>query len=637
MGDAQAKSPELFEVIQRLEAMEMKSVGPESKPDMSVLMSHLEALCASCRDQALQAASPTDASEIRSRVEEMASPILSDEKTCVAIERLQMDVARLSRDLAEERKERFGALAEVGRLTEDVAKAGAASIERVERRLAKMIPRHDDLDAPQGTLHKDVPPVVWRNRDRDGSNGDADDLRDALGSSLAVCIREVDAELRMELAGRANSISVQLRAELRSEIASRIAATEHRLASIEGSLGAEIKRLADEMGGRLGKLEGAVSTSTQLVESLVNKCRGEWQEHSSSRPPSPRQHHTMVPGSLGAPGDSSATLMMEASEPEIPRRLPESLAPTSVGHTISEELKGQLETLVQAVSRTFHTNRPPQSREMSLHGSMEAVFEPRTRTSTESTTASSTVSGHHRWKQNDRNLCGAPSLTSQRKEARAASVDRGMGLRRSTDGSVVSTMSPQQSSRRESFHEQFESSQAFSKVGVSPRATRTVGRVTGDSPSRARSAARSIVGRSSTTRAEGLQENCGSVDLQWQQLQQPHQMQLFQTVPPVAPMHSAQYSALTGTRMTVGTAASVNVPVTSGRSMSPSPQSTGGVPPSPQHRSGVPKPIPTEVLMLDPSRSNVRNCGSWSSTPGSPTPVVRAVDAIPLTPRMIRR
>ena len=70
--------------------------------------------------------------------------------------------------------------------------------------------------------------------------------------------------------------------------------------------------------------------------------------------------------------------------------------------------------LGQAVTRTFHTHRPSRSREMSLHGSMEAVFEPRTRTSTESTAASSTVSGHHRWKHSDRNFGAAPPLSFQR-------------------------------------------------------------------------------------------------------------------------------------------------------------------------------------------------------------------------------
>merc|ERR1712135_42885 len=74
---------------------------------------------------------------------------------------------------------------------------------------------------------------------------DADDLRDALGASLATCIREVDAELRVELAGRINAIAVQLRAELHSEIAARVATTEARVGSSESASG-DAKRLSEE-------------------------------------------------------------------------------------------------------------------------------------------------------------------------------------------------------------------------------------------------------------------------------------------------------------------------------------------------------------------------------------------------------
>merc|ERR1719181_950255 len=59
---------------------------------------------------------------------------------------LQQTVDRLSDDLAEERKERYSALADVNHLTEVVAKAAAATIERAERRFA------DELGAERERL-----------------------------------------------------------------------------------------------------------------------------------------------------------------------------------------------------------------------------------------------------------------------------------------------------------------------------------------------------------------------------------------------------------------------------------------------------------------------------------------------------
>lgn len=314
----------------------------ESMGDMSALMAHLEDLCNSCRDAA--STGGNQFSQLSTRIDKLESALTdmdshrtlnvlpikdnSFEDKRALMDKMHMDLSRLSRDLAEERKERFSALAEVGRLTEDVAKAGAASIERVEKRFMKMIANRED---GSNCLSKDMLVTKFlQGSDSDFSvkECDADDLRDALGASLATCIREVDAELRVELAGRINAIAVQLRAELHSEIAARVATTEARVGSSESASG-DAKRLSEEVSSRISKVE------TELA----------------MRRPEPEVAGCTEPSGEGSiQSEPERCCTDEGQTPNAP------LVPN-----ISKELKGQLETLVNAVNRTFQ-GRPASPR-----------------------------------------------------------------------------------------------------------------------------------------------------------------------------------------------------------------------------------------------------------------------------------
>jgi len=90
--------------------------------------------------------------------------------------------------------------------------------------------------------------------------------------------REVDGELRAELAGRINAFAEQLRAELHSEVSCRITTTENRLASAEASLASEVSRLSEEFAcrsswpqPRVATLEADMMRIGPLVDSLVER------------------------------------------------------------------------------------------------------------------------------------------------------------------------------------------------------------------------------------------------------------------------------------------------------------------------------------------------------------------------------
>eukprot|EP00747_Dinoflagellata_sp_TGD_P094847 gnl/TRDRNA2_/TRDRNA2_166262_c6_seq1.p1 gnl/TRDRNA2_/TRDRNA2_166262_c6~~gnl/TRDRNA2_/TRDRNA2_166262_c6_seq1.p1 ORF type:complete len:803 (+),score=149.68 gnl/TRDRNA2_/TRDRNA2_166262_c6_seq1:92-2410(+) len=234
-------------------------------------------------------------------------------------------VERLTRDLAEERKERYIALADVGRLTEDVATAAARSIERAEKRLT------EELEAERATLRKHVkeqqqqsaqeaedgaaggasPSAAggeWPNRANalrakvasllpgvPGSTTQSD--AEVLQAGLAKAIGEMDAELRVEVLGRISKIGEEWRAEaaylsgrmntlgseIRSEVSARVEATEARLSTIEESSAKELQKISTEVNGRLeraettkldlrvGKLEAEVLRTSLMVRSLAEE------------------------------------------------------------------------------------------------------------------------------------------------------------------------------------------------------------------------------------------------------------------------------------------------------------------------------------------------------------------------------
>lgn len=174
---------------------------------------------------------------------------------------------------------------------------------------------------------------------------------------------------------------MQLRAELHSEIAARSAATEGRVNSSELTLGAELKRINEELVGRMGKLETALPVSrfatlesdvmrmSELISSFIKRRLGEEKDRRESGKgsvtASPHGSYKMAPGEA-----TVATTEDEEKDKQAP------LVPN-----ISKELKGQLEILVQAVNRTFHTRvpKPPCGASLPVHVEPREVRTPQVR------------------------------------------------------------------------------------------------------------------------------------------------------------------------------------------------------------------------------------------------------------------
>jgi len=185
----------------------------------------------------------------------------------------QEEVARLGKDLDNERRDRCRALSDLERITEDVARATAATIERAERRLAgQAVPRLVDggqfSPVATPTLATHTPSdIVSRTPSLTGV-----DSRGAMASTnFARLIGEMDAELRIELTSRIRLLTAELRGELLREITIRLADAEAKAGVVEVNVDHKIQRVAAEFAQRLGRLEGTQLNSR--VAALENDAK----------------------------------------------------------------------------------------------------------------------------------------------------------------------------------------------------------------------------------------------------------------------------------------------------------------------------------------------------------------------------
>jgi len=143
-----------------------------------------------------------------------------------ALESIRSEIDRVGRDVAEERSDRCRALADVSRLTEDVAKATAAAMER-RSEAATSVGEHHSLDV---------------------SGISAIDEARRLGN-------ETSAELKAEINSRVRSIIAEFRGDIQGEVSVRMASSEARIGTMEARLDGELKRVAMELNQRVGRLE----------------------------------------------------------------------------------------------------------------------------------------------------------------------------------------------------------------------------------------------------------------------------------------------------------------------------------------------------------------------------------------------
>mmetsp|Transcript_126003 Transcript_126003/g.245761 ORF Transcript_126003/g.245761 Transcript_126003/m.245761 type:complete len:522 (+) Transcript_126003:66-1631(+) len=172
-----------------------------------------------------------------------------------SVDMLRNEVACLSQDLLDERRDRCRALADASRIAEDVAQAAAATIERAEKRFRTELER--DLQGHAGNAAKTNTPAS-------GCSGGSCGVIEATSaggtiadsSLVARLVGEMDAELRMEFSSRMRLMHAELRGELLGEVAVRIAAVEARNGVTE-TLSAELQRIGRDSDARLERLEAA--------------------------------------------------------------------------------------------------------------------------------------------------------------------------------------------------------------------------------------------------------------------------------------------------------------------------------------------------------------------------------------------
>eukprot|EP00405_Crypthecodinium_cohnii_P014203 CAMPEP_0206446306 /NCGR_PEP_ID=MMETSP0324_2-20121206/16055_1 /ASSEMBLY_ACC=CAM_ASM_000836 /TAXON_ID=2866 /ORGANISM="Crypthecodinium cohnii, Strain Seligo" /LENGTH=1088 /DNA_ID=CAMNT_0053914747 /DNA_START=191 /DNA_END=3457 /DNA_ORIENTATION=- len=169
-------------------------------------------------------------------------------------EAMQVDVSRISKDLDNERRDRCRALADVERITEEVAKATASTIETAEKRIAAAT-----------VPHTQMPFKVPSESDRSSST--SANPKDAVTSSqLVKLLSEMDAELRVELNSRIRLLSAELRGELFREVSQRTSDIETKLNRAESTFQLEQKKMSTELTQKLHRL-AAVDIQNRLLSS----------------------------------------------------------------------------------------------------------------------------------------------------------------------------------------------------------------------------------------------------------------------------------------------------------------------------------------------------------------------------------
>jgi len=206
----------------------------------------------------------------------------------------------------------------------------------------------------------------------------ADSLCDGLlGSDLARCVGEMDAELRVELSSRMNGFYSELR-DFCATVASKVAVVEVRVAGIEATCNAEtrqfgsrleacdreVKQFGDlNISDRLSALEGWLHLILRDAKKPI--CVPASEEGQSATAPTPSissgkaASRTRVPEGEVTRMSSVASALAESTSGELPMprtaelkdddRRTQSLPPS----TISEDLKESLKGLVSAVHRTL--------------------------------------------------------------------------------------------------------------------------------------------------------------------------------------------------------------------------------------------------------------------------------------------
>jgi len=158
----------------------------------------------------------------------------------------------VTQDIADERRDRCRALSDVSRLTDDVARAAAETIQRAERKFVTELAADNSRSGRRtGEASPSLGAVVGV-----AATGQSSGSLFNGSEQVARLLGEMEAEIRVAFDARIRLLSTELRSEILGEMSVRVAAVEAHLGTVEATLSAELRRAASDLGVRVRALEG---------------------------------------------------------------------------------------------------------------------------------------------------------------------------------------------------------------------------------------------------------------------------------------------------------------------------------------------------------------------------------------------
>eukprot|EP00930_Biecheleria_cincta_P022288 TRINITY_DN16289_c0_g1_i1.p1 TRINITY_DN16289_c0_g1~~TRINITY_DN16289_c0_g1_i1.p1 ORF type:complete len:1133 (-),score=255.16 TRINITY_DN16289_c0_g1_i1:123-3521(-) len=293
----------------------------------------------------------------------------------------EQDLNHVSQDLIKERAERCKLLADVSCKAEDAS----ALAERVEKKLQEEGSRKPNGMAPSTATDAGESASEVAHLGQRASTVSIPGFGSADHVALAACVGELDAELRVELAEKLNSVI----SDCKKDIASKVLAAEEKFAKeLEGvvapmeKLGSRVDKLeAARLDLRLGALESAAHRASASLPG--NDRASLFTSSASARVPVATSSFGMTEP---APEDAAQATVMQLMPSSLDRtQQVESLDPRAFEHgadsadyqpepdyqpelspdsfepLISDDLKSRLENLVEQVKETLNATQVNQS------------------------------------------------------------------------------------------------------------------------------------------------------------------------------------------------------------------------------------------------------------------------------------
>lgn len=315
---------------------------------------------------------------LRERVQAVESTCnASVQAVKASINQNEKDLNRLSQDLVKERAERCKLLADVSCKAEDAS----ALAERVDKKLQEEGHRKPNGAAPSMATDAGESASEVAHLGQRASTTSMAGLGSADHVALAACVGELDAELRVELAEKLNTVI----SDCKKDIAVKVSASEEKLLKELEALISPVEKL----GSRVDKLEAArLDLRLGALESAAQRASaslGAGNDSSALFATSASARVPVATGTFGmtehVPEDAAQATVMQLMPSSldhtqhVERMDPQAfdlpatdnadyqpeLSPDSFEPLISDDLKSRLENLVEQVKETLNSTQVNQS------------------------------------------------------------------------------------------------------------------------------------------------------------------------------------------------------------------------------------------------------------------------------------